>query len=91
MLDGATLFQPLTKWAAEVDSPEKIVEYVNGAYYLAMTGQPGPVYLDLPGKVLNDCASFVEAPLPTSQSPRSPIPYLYGRLRNVFFRLNGPQ
>jgi thiamine pyrophosphate-dependent acetolactate synthase large subunit-like protein len=72
MLDGATLFQPLTKWAAEVDSPEKIVEYVNCGYYLAMTGQPGPVYLDLPGEVLNDCASFVEAPLP--KSPITPKP-----------------
>lgn len=64
MLDGAGLFQPLTKWAAEVDSPDKIVEYVTRGYHVAMTGQPGPVYLDLPVRVLNAPATLVEAPIP---------------------------
>lgn len=70
MLDGAILFQPITKWAAEVNSPEKIVEYVDRGYHLAMTGQPGPVYLDFPAEVLKDCASLVAAPV--SKSPITP-------------------
>lgn len=64
MLDGVRLFQPLTKWAAEVDSPKKIVEYVTRGYHLAMTEQPGPVYLDLPVGILNESAPFVESPAP---------------------------
>jgi 2-hydroxyacyl-CoA lyase 1 len=72
LLDGATLFQPLTKWAAEVDSPEKIVEYVTRGHHLAMTGQPGPVYLDLPGEVLNGKASFIETPLAKSPINKKP-------------------
>ncbi|MDR4495418.1 MAG: thiamine pyrophosphate-binding protein [Nitrospirales bacterium] len=60
MLDGATLFHPLTKWAAEVNSTDKLVEYVTRGYHLAMTGQPGPVYLDVPARVLNDSPTVIE-------------------------------
>lgn len=72
LLDGAELFTPLTKWAAEVETPGKIMEYVIRGYHLAMTGPPGPVYLDLPGEVLNGHASFIEAPL--SKRPLPPKP-----------------
>ena len=73
MLDGAELFTPLTKWAAEVDAPEHITEYVIRGYHLAMTGAPGPVYLDLPGEVLNSHASFIEPTLSERHIPPLPV------------------
>lgn len=69
LLDGASLFQPLTKWAIEVDAHDKIVEYVTRGYDLATTGQPGPVYLDFPARVLNDSAPLVEAAAPKPSLP----------------------
>lgn len=71
LLDGSGLFQPLTKWAIEVDAPDKIVEYMTRAYELATTGQPGPVYLDFPARVLNDSAPLVkESVLKPAFSPK---------------------
>jgi thiamine pyrophosphate-dependent acetolactate synthase large subunit-like protein len=90
MLDGATLFQPLTKWAAEVDSPEKIVEYVSRGYHLAMMGQPGPVYLDLPGEVLNGKATFMETPLSDPPKPPKPDSLLIQQAAKCLFQAQRP-
>jgi len=42
------LFQPITKWATTVERPERIGWYLRRAITLAMNGQPGPVYLEIP-------------------------------------------
>lgn len=46
------MFIPCTKWAERVYNPRRIPEFVNMAIRQAMSGKPGPVYLDLPGDVL---------------------------------------
>ena len=43
---------PITKWAERVYEAHRIPEYVDLAFRRAMSGKPGPVYLDLPGDVL---------------------------------------
>ncbi len=43
-----SIFRPITKWAATVERPERIGWYVRRAITLAMNGQPGPVYLEVP-------------------------------------------
>ena len=39
--------QPITKWAYQIRKPEEIAWAVSRAFYIASTGRPGPVVLDL--------------------------------------------
>lgn len=50
--DSVAMMRPVTKWAAQVESAERIPEYIAMAVRKMMTGRPGPVYLDLPADVL---------------------------------------
>ncbi|MDO8670012.1 MAG: thiamine pyrophosphate-binding protein, partial [Dehalococcoidia bacterium] len=45
--------QPVSKWAIEVDSTERIPEYIHLALGKALSGRPGAVYLDFPGQIVN--------------------------------------
>ena len=45
--------RPVTKWAESVNDVKRIPELVDIAFGQAMSGRPGPVYLDLPGDVLH--------------------------------------
>ncbi len=51
-IDQLAMFEPCTKWAERVHHAARIPELVNKAFRQAMSGKPGPVYLDLPGDVL---------------------------------------
>jgi len=51
-MDQVALFQPITKWADRVLDARRIPERVAMAMRVAVSGRPGPVYLDLPGDVL---------------------------------------
>ena len=52
-LDYGAVFGSMTKWAAEVDDPERMPEFVARAFHVALSGRPGPVVLALPRDVLN--------------------------------------
>nr|WP_249870550.1 thiamine pyrophosphate-binding protein [Oceanobacillus saliphilus] len=45
-------FQPIAKWAVEIDDPERTPEIVEKAFRIAQTGRPGPVVISLPEDVL---------------------------------------
>ncbi|MCZ6587907.1 MAG: thiamine pyrophosphate-binding protein [Alphaproteobacteria bacterium] len=51
-IDQVAIMRPCVKWTDRVYHPGRIPELVNTAFQKAMTGKPGPVYLDLPGDVL---------------------------------------
>src|SRR5580698_8193625 len=51
-LDYAAVFGSMTKWAGELDDPERTSELVSRAFHTAMNGQPGPVVIALPHDVL---------------------------------------
>jgi acetolactate synthase-1/2/3 large subunit len=51
-VDQVAVMRPITKWAERVYEAHRIPEYVDMAFKHAMSGKPGPVYLDLPGDVL---------------------------------------
>lgn len=42
------LVEKVTKYFVTVDDPAKILYYMGKAYYLAMHGRPGPVWIDVP-------------------------------------------
>ncbi len=51
-LDQVALMAPITKYARTVIQPERIPEYVAAAWRHAVSGRPGPVFLDIPVDVL---------------------------------------
>ncbi len=51
-LDQVSVMNPVTKWSARVPCAERIPDYVARAYRMALSGRPGPVYLDFPADVL---------------------------------------
>jgi acetolactate synthase-1/2/3 large subunit len=47
-IDIVSIISPITKYAKTVLDPLTIREELEKAYYLAMNGRPGPVWLDIP-------------------------------------------
>ena len=70
-VDFQAMFSPLCKWAARIDSAERIPEYVARAYATAMAGRPGPVVLALPEDMLLDEVAARDRPYvtPPEQDP----------------------
>lgn len=62
------MVRPITKYAVQVLKPEKIRYYLERAYREAITGRPGPVWLDIPLDVqavmLDECSLEGEKPVP---------------------------
>ena len=51
-MDQVSAFKPITKWAEQCTDPKRVPEFVSTAVRQALSGRPGPVYLDMPGDVL---------------------------------------
>src|SRR6516164_2996954 len=51
-IDQLAIMKPCTKWADRIPTLKRIPEQVNVAFQKAMSGKPGPVYLDCPGDLL---------------------------------------
>ena len=72
-VDFSAFFGPIAKWAARIDSADRIPEYVARAYATAISGRPGPVVLALPEDMLSrDTAA---TPRPRAERPaQAPCP-----------------
>lgn len=51
-MDQVGMFKPITKMSERIKDARRIPEIINKAFRVATSGQPGPVYVDLPGDVL---------------------------------------
>lgn len=51
-MDQLACFEPCTKWSARAYHPTRVPELVVKAFQQAMSGKPGPVYVDMPGDIL---------------------------------------
>src|SRR5690606_11370656 len=60
-IDFVRMFDPMCKWAAQVDRADRLPEYVSRAFQLAVSGRPGPVVLALPEDVLAARAAVGDA------------------------------
>jgi acetolactate synthase I/II/III large subunit len=49
--DHIGMMRPITKWATTIETPERIPWTIRRAIQLATTGQPGPVYVELPADI----------------------------------------
>lgn len=47
------MVKPVTKWCGTCYEPKRIPEYLSIAFREAMTGRPGPVFLELPPDILS--------------------------------------
>src|SRR5262245_57559568 len=76
-IDQLAIFKPCTKWSDRVHHVRRIPELIHLAVTQAMTGKPGPVYLDMPGDVLYQEVdeSKIEYPAPYDHAKRPrPMP-----------------
>ncbi len=72
-LDQIALYKPITKWSAMIRSPQRAPELIERAIYMARSGRPGPVHLDIPCDVGTwDCSHDLDS-IP-SIDPARPVP-----------------
>jgi acetolactate synthase-1/2/3 large subunit len=66
------MFASLAKWVAEIESADRIPEYVLRAFQVATSGRPGPVVLALPEDVLAEesAACDTQPYQPVQAAPR---------------------
>ena len=88
-VDFAAMFAPLAKWAARIDSTERIPEYVARAYQVATSGRRGPVVLALPEDMLSREVSVGDARCYTPSEPH-PGPEQMERLHKLLSGARSP-
>lgn len=59
-MDQISMMEPITKWSVRCHEARRLPEYLARALKISISGQPGPVYLDVPGDVLYEEASDSE-------------------------------
>jgi acetolactate synthase-1/2/3 large subunit/sulfoacetaldehyde acetyltransferase len=64
--DLLSMFRPVTKLAIQITKAQRIPELLRSAFRAAMTGRPGPVFVEIPRDVLAD-----EVSAPASREPAS--------------------
>jgi len=55
-MDSVSLFKPVTKFSAEVSSPESVSEVVTNAFRAAESGRPGAAFVSLPKDIMMGAA-----------------------------------
>jgi acetolactate synthase-1/2/3 large subunit len=51
-MDSVSLFRPITKFSAEIDSPEAVSEVVANAFRAAESGRPGAAFISAPQDIM---------------------------------------
>jgi acetolactate synthase-1/2/3 large subunit len=83
------MFAPLAKWVAEIESADRIPEYVLRAFQTATSGRPGPVVLVLPEDVLAE-ASAAPDTQPFCAAQAAPREADLSRVRDELARATQP-
>jgi thiamine pyrophosphate-dependent acetolactate synthase large subunit-like protein len=65
-MDQVAIMKPVVKAAYRVDMASRIPEYISVAFREALDGKKGPVYLDLPGDILNHKVDDEKVLFPTN-------------------------
>jgi acetolactate synthase-1/2/3 large subunit len=90
-VDIISMVRPITKYAVVVSEPKRIRYHLEKALYLATTGKPGPVWLDVPLDIQNaqidpDTLEGFEPPVPYRTRPKS---YLDGQVAKCLELIRG--
>ena len=89
-MDFEAFFAPLTKWAVEVDRPERLSEVTAEAARVARSGRAGPVVVSLPEDVSAAEVSGPDAPVAPLPGPSAPGPAGLAALRSLLGRCRRP-
>ncbi len=90
-VDFRAMFSPLAKWAAEINDPSRIPEYVHRAFQTALSGRPGPVVLALPEDILSETVpGDIEIGLPSKALRGGPQHSDMDALERLLERANRP-
>ncbi len=72
-IDDVAIAEPLTKYSASINDGERIPEYVDRAFKIALSGYPGPVHLSIPVDIMfssfDETAGLNERPFERKQQP----------------------
>src|SRR5438874_2007610 len=71
-IDTVSMFRPIAKWNARLQSPAIVPEAVRKAFRVAVAQKPGPTHLELPEDVRE--AAPDARPLPVRHDIRRPMP-----------------
>jgi acetolactate synthase-1/2/3 large subunit len=55
-VDYKSMFSGMAKWVGQIESADRVTEFVNRAFHVACAGRPGPVVLALPEDMLLESA-----------------------------------
>jgi acetolactate synthase-1/2/3 large subunit/sulfoacetaldehyde acetyltransferase len=72
--DLVSMFRPVTKLAVQITKPERIPELLRSALRAAMSGRPGPVFVEIPRDVLNEQVLQMSAVAPDHYRITHPLP-----------------
>jgi acetolactate synthase I/II/III large subunit len=73
-IDVVSMFKPITKWNARLNSPQMIPEAVRKAFKVAQAQKPGPTHIELPEDVMASVPDAGAVPLRHRQERRRPEP-----------------
>jgi acetolactate synthase-1/2/3 large subunit len=88
-LDYRRMFGQLAKWTAEIDTADRIPEFVARAFRTATSGRPGPVVLALPEDMLDETVTVADAP-PYVPTETYPAPAQLAELRDLLTEAERP-
>ena len=80
--DQVAIVRGCVKWADRVYNLKRIPEQVNNAFQHAMSGKPGPTYLDFPGDILY--AKIAEEEVDWSMSGRPILTIVFRQIHAAF-------
>lgn len=73
-MEQVALFKTITKWADRVPSTELVPSFLAKAFRVALSGRPGPVFLEIPWDVLSNGVEEGAQPWPEKYRPRARCP-----------------
>jgi acetolactate synthase-1/2/3 large subunit len=88
-IDYQQMFGPVAKWAAEIDSADRVPEYLARAFQTATSGRPGPVVLALPEDMLSERTTVADAKAYVSTQPAATTEDI-ARLREILAMAERP-
>ncbi len=88
-IDYRRMLGQVTKWTAQIESADRIPEYLARAFATAMSGRPGPVALALPEDMLREFSSVADA-APYRMVRASPNPADMIELRTMLAAASKP-
>jgi acetolactate synthase-1/2/3 large subunit len=72
-LDQPKMFEPVTKWATEVSNAAQLPRLLRQATRRSVSGNPGPVYLGVPGDIYEEKVPGYKAPQPLEEHFELPL------------------